>query len=364
MKVEQIEVYLVSIPLDLEDSTRKVDKVGYTVVEIKTDEGVTGVGMTYHEVGGEAIRQLIKKDLAWHVIGKDPFATEAIWEEIFHFFRGVARRGLAFSALSALDIALWDLKGKILGLPLYKLLGGNKTRIPVYTSGGWTSYSEDELVAEMQSMVDAGYKMVKMKAGVKWGTAPHEDIARIKRVRKELGPEIEILVDVNNAYTAGTAIRVGKRIEECDIYLYEEPVLADDMEGLARVRQSVNIPIGTGEHEYTKYGVRDLLKNKAVDILQVDVTRCGGITEFMKIAAMAHAYNIVVAPHGMELMHLHLLGAINNGLVLERLKMFEPLSDLVFTNAPQPKDGYLEIPNRPGLGLELNKDYLVKHDEK
>lgn len=365
MKIDTVDVYLVSTPVKkpIADSTRKVETLGFTVVRLRTDDGLTGFGMTYHEVGGEAIRQLILKDLAGQIIGKSPFETEVIWEQVFHYFRGVARKGLAFCALSAIDIALWDLKGKALGLPLYKLLGGNKTRLPIYASGGWTSYDEVQLIAEMQSMVAQGYQMVKLKVGVKDGKAPHEDVARVRRVRQELGPKVDILLDANNAYKSATAVRVANQLDDCNIYLFEEPVLADDMEGLSRVRQHIDIPVATGEHEYTRYGVRDLILNKAVDIVQVDVARCGGITEWMKIAALTQAWNLALAPHAMEYMHMHLLSVVPNGLILERLLMFEPLNELVFVDPPRPQDGFLEIPDAPGLGLTFNEAHLEESNQ-
>ena len=365
MKIDRVEVYLVSTPVrdPIADATRKVETLGMAVVCLKTDDGLTGIGLTYHEVGGEAIRQLILKDLAGQIIGKDPFATEVVWEQLFHYFRGVGRKGLAFCALSAIDIALWDLKGKALGMPLYKLLGGIKKRIPVYASGGWTSYNENQLVAEMQSMVAEGYNMVKLKVGVNEGKSPLEDVSRVKRVRQELGPRVEILLDANNAFKSATAVRVANQLSDCNIYLFEEPVLADDLEGLARVRQGSDIPIATGEHEYTKYGVRDLILQKAADIIQVDVTRCGGVTEWMKIAALTQAWNLALAPHGMEYIHMHLLSVIPNGLTLERLIMFEPLNEMIFIDPPQPKNGFLEIPDAPGLGLTLNEVNLQKYNE-
>jgi D-arabinonate dehydratase len=365
VKIDKVDVYLVSTSVKnpIADSTRKVETLGFAVTCLRTDDGLAGFGITYHEVGGEAIRQLILKDLAGQILGKNPFETEVVWEQVFHYFRGIARKGLAFCALSAIDIALWDLKGKALGMPLYRLLGGNKSRLPIYASGGWTSYDEGQLVAEMQSMVAQGYNMVKLKVGIKDGRAPYEDITRVRRVRQELGPNVGILLDANNAYKSATAVRVAHRLDDCNIYLFEEPVLADDMEGLSRVRQSIDIPVATGEHEYTKYGVRDLITHKAVDIVQVDVARCGGVTEWMKVAALTQAWNLAIAPHAMEYLHMHLLSVVPNGLFLERLLMFEPLNELIFVDPPRPKDGFLEIPEAPGLGLTLNQRNLEHYNE-
>ena len=365
-KIKNIEVFLIATHFKkaITDPTRKVECNGMVVVRVTTDKGLSGIGVTYHEVGGEAIREFIKRSLASKLIGRDPLETEVIWEEIFHYMRGVGRKGLAFCALSVLDIALWDLKGKILDIPLYKLLGGNKTKIPIYASGGWTSYTEDELIAEVKDMIAKGYKVIKIKVGVKGGRFPNEDVARIKRVRQEIGNEIGLIIDANNVWKSATAIQVANKLRDCDIMFFEEPVLADDIGGLARFKASTDIPLATGEHEYTKYGIRDLVLANAVDVVQMDVTRCGGITEMMKIIAITQAWNLSFAPHCMEHMHMHLVSAASNGLFLERLNTFEEVTELVFRNPPTPKNGYIEIPNLPGLGLELNQEVINELDQK
>jgi L-alanine-DL-glutamate epimerase-like enolase superfamily enzyme len=358
VRVSKIDVYLVEhkVKGNFADSTRKVETEGYVVVDITTDNGLHGVGLTYNEVGGEAIVDMITKALGPKIIGRSPLEAESIYEECFHFMRGVGRKGLAFCALSALDLALWDLKGKIFDIPLYRLLGGTKKELPAYASGGWTSYSRDELAAEAKAMTDRGYKFIKVKIGVQGGKNPKEDIRRIAAVRDAVGPDIGIMIDANNAFTAATAVKLANEIKESDILFFEEPVFADDIPGLVRFRQGTDIPLATGEHEYTKFGVRDLLSHGAADIVQVDITKCGGVTETMKILALTQAYNVLYAPHGMELMHMHVLSAAPNGLFLERLFMFEEVSDLVFINPPQVKNGILTLSDDPGMGLKINYD--------
>lgn len=365
-KISSINVHLVSTAIkgNFADSTRNVETIGYLLVDVETEDGLHGIGMTYHEVGGEAIKEFILKGLAPKIIGRDPFETETLYEECFHYIRGVGRKGLAFCGYSAVDIALWDLKGKILGMPLYKLLGGTKKKLPVYASGGWTSFTIDELVDEAKRMVALGYPAIKVKVGVDGGKNPNEDVRRIKRIREEVGDGIRIMVDANNVWHSATAVQVANKIREFDIELFEEPVFADDIPGLAQFKRGTDIPLATGEHEYTRFGVRDLVLAEAVDILQCDVTRCGGYTEMLKIIGISQAWNISFAPHGMEFMHMHLLSAAPNGLYLERLFMFENLSRLVFKNPPEPKNGYLEIPDLPGLGMELNMDAIREHEDK
>lgn len=364
-KIAKIDVHLVSAPApgDLADATRKVETVGFTVVRITTDQGLEGIGLTYHEVGGEATRALIQRNIAPKIIGRDPLQTEVIWEELFHYLRGVGRKGLTFGALSAVDLALWDLKGKIVDLPLYRLLGGNRTQVPIYASGGWTSYSDEKLVAEMQDMVAQGYKHIKFKVGVDGAANPRRDAIRVRKVRDAVGPDIKLLLDANNCWDAATAVQFANTVRECDILLFEEPVLADDIPGLARFRRGTDIPLATGEHEYTRYGARDLILAEAADYVQLDGARAGGYTEMLKISALTQAWNLKFAPHAMEHMHLHLVAATPNAPFLERLRLFEDLTDKVFKNAPVPIHGHMIIPNLPGHGLELNMDFIRDTDE-
>ncbi len=363
--IKRVDVHLVASPVraGFADATRKVETVGYTIVRVTTDQGLEGVGVTYHEVGGEATRSLIAHDIAPRLAGRDPFETEALWAEFYAYLRGAGRKGLAFCALSAVDIALWDLKGKILGMPLYRLLGGNNPMVAVYASGGWTSFSDDELAANSKAKIERGYSIVKVKVGVEGGRNPRRDLRRIRMVRAAIGPDAGLLLDANNCWDAATAIQFANNVRDCDIMFFEEPVFADDIPGLARFRRGTDIPLATGEHEYTKFGVRDLVLHEAVDVVQVDVTRVGGYTEVLKVLAITQAWNLKFAPHAMEHLHLHLVAAAPNAMFVERLDIFEKITGEVFTNAPVPKDGTMEIPDRPGLGLDLNLDFIRERDE-
>lgn len=248
-------------------------------------------------------------------------------------------------------------------MPLYRLLGSDKTRIPVYISGGWTSFSDEMLLAEVAEMTGQRYTCIKVKVGVDGGTNPRRDAQRLRKVRDQIGPDIDLIIDANNVWDAATAVKFGNSVRDCDIFAFEEPVLADDIPGLARFKRGCDIPLATGEHEYTKYGVRDLILADAVDIVQVDGARAGGYTEMLKIAAMTQAWNLKFAPHAMENMHIHLVSAAPYGLFLERLRLFEPITAAVFPTAPLPQGGYMQIPDLPGLGLEPDYDFLRDHDE-
>ncbi|MCI9296256.1 MAG: mandelate racemase/muconate lactonizing enzyme family protein [Lachnospiraceae bacterium] len=363
--IKDVKVHLVSMPVKggFADATRKVESIGYTIVKITTEDGVEGFGVTYHEVGGEATKLLIEKNIAPRIMDKDPFETEVIWQDLVQYLRGVGRKGLMFCALSAVDIALWDIKGKILDMPLYRLFGGNQTKVPVYGSGGWTSYTDEELVEEMKMIVSRGYQMVKFKVGYDGGRKPLRDVERVRKVRDAVGPDVEIMLDANNCWDAATGARFANMVKDYNILFLEEPVYADDIPGLVRYKQSTDLPLATGEHEYTKYGARDLIINGAADIVQLDGTRAGGFTEMLKIAALTQAWNLKFAPHAMENIHIHLVSACSNALFLERLLLFEEITGNVYINPPQPVNGYMEIPDLPGLGLQLNMDFIKEYDE-
>jgi len=364
-RIAEVRVHLVSapVPAGFADATRTVECVGYTVVRVITDQGLEGLGLTYHEVGGEATRGLIRHNIAPRLIGRDPFETEALWQEMVAYLRGVGRKGLTYCALSAVDIALWDLKGKIVEMPLVRLLGGNRTRVPVYASGGWTSFSDEHLAADSKAKVARGYRAIKVKVGVEGGGNPARDLRRIRMVREAVGPDVQILLDANNCWDAATAIQFANRVRDCDITFFEEPVAADDIPGLARFRRGTDIPLATGEHEYTRFGVRDLVLHEAADVVQVDGARVGGYTELLKAAAITQAWNLRLAPHAMEHMHLPLVAATANAMFLERLDIFEGITELVFRDPPAVVDGYMTVPERPGLGLELNMDFIREKDE-
>ena len=364
--IKKVDVHLVSHPITagFTDATRKVENIGYVIVRITTNQGLEGFGVTYHEVGGEAIKTLILNNMAHKLMDRSPFETEVIWQDYFCHLRGIGRKGLMYCALSAIDIALWDLKGKILNIPLFRLFGGNETKIPVYASGGWTSYSDDALVEEIKGMVSQNYKMVKFKVGVEGGRNLNWDVRRVEKVREAIGPDIGIMLDANNCWDAATAVRFANKVKHCDIMFLEEPVFADDIPGLSRFKQGTDMPLAAGEHEYTKFGTRDMVLAGAADIVQLDITRAGGFTEMLKIAAITQAWNLKLAPHAMENIHIHLISASYNSLFLERLLMFEEITSNIYKNCPVPKDGFMYLSELPGLGLELNMDFIHEKDER
>jgi L-alanine-DL-glutamate epimerase-like enolase superfamily enzyme len=264
--------------------------------------------------------------------------------------------------MSAIDIALWDIRGKILGQPIYKLLGGTKRLIPAYASVGFLSMPEDTVVEKSLEYVEDGYSTLKVKVGYDYGQNLRADYHRVEKVRRAVGDDIDIVVDANGIYDAAAAIRFARMAEELEISLLEEPTHADDIAGLARVRGMTGIPIAAGENEYTKYGCRDLLCADAVDVLQFDITRAGGFTEMTKIIALSQAFNKKFAPHFWPQFSAHLLSAAPNGLYLETFPTPKGVKegDNIITNQPPVVKGHYEIPDGPGLGLTFDYEYLSR----
>ncbi|MCL4535018.1 MAG: mandelate racemase/muconate lactonizing enzyme family protein [Bacteroidetes bacterium] len=328
-------------------------------VHILTDEGIEGLGWAAGNRGIQAVIETTLKDV---LLDKDPLFIEKRWWEMFWTVRGVGRKGIAFCAISAVDIALWDLRAKYHKVPLYQLLGPYTDSVPIYGSGGWTDFTEEELIREQMGYVEQGIPRVKMKVGKDFGQAEREDVHRLAAVRKALGDDVEIYIDANNGYYAKQAIYMAREFAQYNVGWFEEPVLADDIDGLAAVAAAIDIPVATGEHEYTKYGFKDLITRGGADIVQPDVGRVGGITEWMKVAHLAQAFNLPVAPHAVQTVHLHLACATPNLKVVEYLRVVEDDDKLLFVDFPQQKNGmWSPFKDRPGLGLELNPDTVKKY---
>jgi L-alanine-DL-glutamate epimerase-like enolase superfamily enzyme len=363
MKITDIRSYRLydSSSAPFQDSTmaKPANGLAWMFVELATDAGITGVA--YSE-GAGPVRAFIHEQLKDLIVGADPFESEKLWTAMFWRVRGNGRKGAAFQAISTIDNALWDIKAKALGVPLYRLLGQAHDRVPVYGSGGWTNYTTEELVREQMSLLDRGFTRTKMKVARDFGNAAQEDVDRVAAVRKAVGPSSTLYVDANNGYYAKQAIGMAERFGEFNLGWFEEPVLADDIPGLAQVARATSIPIATGEHEYTKFGFRDLITTGAVDIVQADIGRVGGVTEWMKVAHMAAAFNLPMAPHAYCLLHLHPAMATPNLMVVEMLDIeWDGMSKWLIDPA-LPKDGYWKPdPSRPGNGVEVDPHAIEKY---
>lgn len=329
--------------------------VGFAVIE--TDEGVTGMGLG----SINAITIATIEHLKPLLIGEDPRDVERLWHTMW-VPKLVGRRGMTTRAISAIDIGLWDIRAKLAGMPLYKLLGGFRDRVPTYIAGGYYEEGKglDELAQEMADNVAMGAKAVKMKVG---GVSIREDVERVRAARDAVGPDVKLMVDANCAYRYYEAIQLATRIERYDPFWFEEPVAPDDLEGHRKLAAATTIPIATGENEYTRYGFRDLINQGAVAILNPDAIILGGVTEFMKVAALAQAYDLDIAPHGPQEIHVHLVAALANGLILE---FYRDTVDPMWGNVYQETltlndDGTVSPPDVPGIGLDPNYEALADY---
>ena len=343
---------------------------------VTTDEGIQGVGEALCTSGlAKIVASIISDAYAPLIIGRDPFDNATLWDFLYNRTRDQGMKGLPLSALSAIDIALWDIKGKALGMPVYKLLGGayrNKAR--VYATGLYEPQNvasvKDALVEEALGYKKDGFSAMKLKVG--YGI--EKDMEYVKAVREAIDDDIVLMVDANHAYNAAEAIRLAREMEAYDVYWFEEPVPPEDIEGYIEVKQKSNILITGGECEFTRYGFRELITRRAVDILQPDLCTTGGFTEIMRIIALASAWNVPIMPHVWG-SNVGLAASLQLFAVLphfpERRFPAEPFFE--YDRSPHPlrdgvtqekfimKGGYLDIPGRPGLGITLDMDFVRKH---
>ncbi len=330
---------------------------GLALVKIETDEGLTGIGLG----GGGGIGRATVERLKGDLIGEDPIDVERLWHTMW-VPKLLGRRGLTTRAISAIDIGLWDIRAKVAGLPLYKLLGGFRDRVPTYIAGGYYEEGKGlkELQREMVENVELGARAVKMKVGA---VAMAEDVARVRAVREAIGPDVKLLVDANCAYRAYQAVQFARRIEEYDPFWFEEPIAPDDLEGHRRLVEATTIPIATGENEYTRYGFRDLIERGGVAILNADAKVLGGVTEFMKVVALAQARDLDIAPHGSQDIHVHLVAAIANGLILEFYRdTVDPMWGRIYRHTLRLNDdGTVSPPDVPGIGADPNYEALAPY---
>jgi L-alanine-DL-glutamate epimerase-like enolase superfamily enzyme len=356
MEITSVEtsVYRIPLPAPLSDSTHgTIPDFELLVLKLRCAEGIESLGYAYTIRGIRAVKALLDDLLVDVLLGEDPFHTEEIWEKMWWTTHFVGRGGVSALALAACDIALWDAKGKATGRSLAELLGGSRKRVATYAGGVDLQFPLQALVDQAMRNIEEGYKAIKVKVG---RPDPQEDIERVRAVRQAIGDEITLMVDANMAWSVDQAIRMAHAMEPYGVYWLEEPTIPDDVAGHARIARATSIPIAAGENLYTKYEFRRYLEHGAVAFPEPDVIRVGGITEWMKIAALAASYNLPVTSHGVDELHVHLLAAISNASYLERhaFRVDDYLQE-PFTL----KEGYVEVPDRPGHGIAFNWDKLA-----
>ncbi len=385
MKIKRIEAKWVHVPIPEEQQhvsdfgrTRSFDS---TVVRVETGDGIVGYGEAKEEVGSEgnnkALTSLINDKFAPILIGEDPRDISRLWERMYNGARAhyaldrgrvfplLGRRGITISAISGIDIALWDILGKSLNTPVWRLLGGRcAERMPAYASGGWADASN--IGDQLNSYIErGGFKAVKMRVGVMDGTVANS-VKRVRAAREGIGPDVGLMCDAHGTYSVTEAKQFCRMVEDCDLMWFEEPVTGDDKRGCAEVRASTTVSIAAGESEFNRFDFKELAELRAVDIFQPDLAICGGITEAMRISAIASAYNLRLAPHlwtGAPAFAagMHVAAATPAGFILEYSLGANPLlHDLVEESFPV-KDGHVDIPERPGLGITIDEDFVEQY---
>ena len=385
MKIKEIRTRVVTwrgktVPLPPHFCTNPVDLLAlpqgsmqtftfhsWLVVEVFTDNGLAGIGnaaLTPH-----VTKQVIDLYLKPLLIGADPWDTEFLWQLMFRKTMAFGRKGIGMVAISAVDIALWDILGKSAKQPVYRLLGGRtKARIPVYASRLY-SMGLGELAAEAKRYKDEGYKAMKLRFG--WGPTDgaagmQQNINLVRTVRETVGDGVDVMADAYMGWTLDYAKRMLPLLEPFNLRWLEEPVIPDDIHGYAELKSCGRIPIAGGEHEFTLYGFRDLLEARAVDYIQFDTSRVGGITQARKIAALAEAHSVPVIPHAGQMHNFHVVMASLNSPMAEYFPVVDvevgnELFWYIFEGEPKAKDGFIDLDeNVSGLGLRVNEKALKK----
>jgi len=324
---------------------------------IDTDEGVRGFAYTLAFGGGgaEAIQVYLETRLKPLLIGEDPRMVGKLWEKMFRADRGIRRVGLAGYGVAALDIALWDLVGKIAGQPLFRMWGAVTDRVEAYGSGGWANYAVDDIIAEGRFYAGHGCRYYKMKIH---DPDPRKNVARVEAVKKALGDGVRLMVDVNQKLDVLATIKQAQMLEHLDLVWYEEPVLADDYAGLAEVARSIKTPVATGENHYTRFEFKELCERRAARYLMPDVCRANGFSETLKIGHLAAAHGLTVSPHVVHEISLQVAAALPNAFLVEYMNW---APDDLFVDLPKCENGWFRVPERPGHGLMLTPDALKKY---
>ena len=362
MRIIELETRLYRVPpaVHIEDSIQRVSHWEFVIATLKTDNGLIGTGFAYTcGMGGSAIRELVDTYVAPLVLGQDPTDVERIWRNCWWELHSLGSGGMTRFALATVDIALWDILAQQAGVPLYRLLGGTRDRIPAYASAINMHLDGAPLTDQMRGFLAEGYRAVKMKVG---RDNPEEDVERVQSVRNVIGPGVRLMLDANQIWSAGEAVRRTLMLRPFAPFWIEEPVLADDWEGHAHVRRATGVPVAIGETLYTRYEVASYIRAAAVDIVQADICRVGGFTEWLKIAKLAESFNLPVAPHFMLELSVHALCAVPNGLILEDLKGGS-LTDIGILAKPiRVENGVMIPPDRPGHGIVFDWKALGRHE--
>jgi L-alanine-DL-glutamate epimerase-like enolase superfamily enzyme len=363
MHITQVDSQLLRLPLTRpitppgDHRGGHLDFVFLLIVHLDTDAGHRGLGFAYAlQGGGRALKAVLEDDLAPIVVGEDPLDHERLGSKVYWRLQSIGRRGLVTQAYSAVDLALWDIKGKVAGLPLYKLLGGARESAQVYGSDtGWLWMSPEEIVEASKPYVDQGMMGIKVKVG---SPEPEIDADRLTRVREALGEDVWLGVDANQRYDYATALSLGHFFEEeIGVDWFEEPLSCEDVEGHVRLAERLEVPIALGETLFGLDEFRRYLERGAADIIQPDLTRIGGLTPFLRLAALAEMHHRPLAPHLLPEVAVHLACGLPQVRTVEWMPWLAP----AFVEIPAIVNGQIVPPKHPGLGLEIRSDAVAKY---
>jgi L-alanine-DL-glutamate epimerase-like enolase superfamily enzyme len=360
MKIQQVKTNLVRLPLE-EPLVGAPVFPGmlreFITVQVFTDDGIEGIGIT--TFGGKIVRVLkaAVDEFGELIKGEDPLSIELVTSKLRAASAPCGPGGVAALAISAIDIALWDIRGKALGVPLAQLLGGRRDRVPAYASGALTRTTPlAKIERAAAALVEKGYRQIKTQMAVD-GLTPAQEVERIRIIRNAVGPDTNLMVDINQRWSVHEAISIGRQVEELGLGWLEDPTAHDDYQGLAKIADALTTPICAGEYLYGIAPHRQSMTHHSVDIVMIDLLRVGGVTQWMKVAGMAEAFNMPVASHLLPEIHVHLVAAVPNGLVVE----YMPWTWRLFDNPPMPENGEMKVPTEAGLGLKFAPDLFEKY---
>jgi L-alanine-DL-glutamate epimerase-like enolase superfamily enzyme len=358
-KINNLSVGAYQIPTDFPDSDGTLEWNSTTIVVVTAEAaGKTGTGYTYADAGAA---RLIHDLLADKIKGRDALDTTGNWSAMLAAVRNQGRPGIASMAISALDAALWDLKARIFDLALVDLIGGDKSEFPVYGSGGFTSYDDARLCRQLAGWAEQGMSRVKMKIG----RQPERDVERVRAARRAIGSGVELFVDANGAYTRKQALSFSDKFADLGVTWFEEPVSSDDLAGLRllRDRAPAQIDVAAGEYGYDLFYFRRMLDAGAVDVLQADASRCGGVSGFLRAGVLCEARSLPLSAHCCPALHLHLCCASRAAIHMEYFHDHVRVEHMLFDGVCAPDRGLLRPdPTRPGMGIELKKSEAAKYE--
>jgi len=359
MKITRIEATRHRISVEAPLLTKKLSWA-LILVRVETDAGITGYGLTGGKIQPAAICAQILEEIAPLVIGEDPLAHEHLWHKCFYNLNPRYQTGAFSSALSAVDIALWDIKGKHFNEPVWRLLGGSKPSVPAYITFGLADYDREQIVEAARYWVAQGHDKLKMVVGADRDSIDIvEDAIRVRLVREAIGDNTELMIDANYKLPFHQALDLCKRVEPYHLYYFEEPVYGNDPRLLADLRRRTSVPIAAGQNEGSKWRHLEFMVNQSVDIVQPNVCYVGGFTEAAKVAAMAQAFNLPLSNGGgWPHLNAHLMAGVDNGTRVEFHLLMWRACEQIFKNTFSPVNGRVTLPDRPGLGLEPDEDVL------